>query len=134
MTKSRAKLPDTNTILRYLLKDHEELHSRAAAFFEDVRTGKENALILESVVVECVYVLTKYYRVPRGETAAILSRLLGYRGVVNDDRQELTDALTLFSESKMDIVDCVLFAKARNYGLILYTFDKELAAKLKDRG
>jgi predicted nucleic-acid-binding protein len=134
VTKLKTKLPDTNTILRYLLKDHEDLHSKAAAFFEDVRTGKENALILESVVVECVYVLTKYYRVPRGETAAILSRLLGYKGVANSDRKELTDALTVFSESKMDIVDCVLFAKARNYGLILYTFDKELAARMGDRG
>jgi predicted nucleic-acid-binding protein len=131
MRKPKAKLPDTNTILRYLLKDHEEFYSRAADFFEAVRTGKELALVLESVLVECVYVLTRYYRIPRGETATILSGLLGYKGVVNDDRQELTDALTLFAESKMDVVDCVLFAKSRSYSLTLYTFDKELAGMAK---
>jgi predicted nucleic-acid-binding protein len=116
MKKSKAKLPDTNTILRDLLRDQEELYGKAAAVFEDVRTGAETAIILESVLVECVYILTRF---------------LGYKGIVNQDLRELTESLAMFVDSTIDIVDCLLFVKARNYGLSLFAFDKKLAAKEK---
>lgn len=131
MKKPRSKLPDTNTILRYLLRDREDLYLKTAAFFEDVLIGKETAIILESVLVECVYVLTKFYKVPRAETADILMRLLGYKGIINDDIRELSESLAMFAGSTLDIVDCLLFIKARNYNLSLFTFDKKLAAKEK---
>ena len=60
--KRRASLPDTNFILRYLLRDNEEHFVEAADFFEKVRVGKEFAIISESVLVECLYVLTKHYK------------------------------------------------------------------------
>ncbi len=132
MKKPRSKLPDTNTILRYLLRDHEDLYTKAAVFLEDVLIGKEKAIILESVLVECVYVLTKFYKVPRAEAADILIRLLGYKGIINDDIQELSESLAMFAESTIDIVDCLLFIKARNYDFSLFTFDKKLAAKEKE--
>jgi predicted nucleic-acid-binding protein len=131
MKKPKSKLPDTNTILRYLLRDQEDLYSKAATLFEDVLTGKETATILESVLVECVYVLTKFYKIPRTETADILIRLLGYKGIINEDVRELTESLAMFADSTIDIVDCLLFIKAKNYGLTLFTFDKKLAAKGK---
>src|SRR5208283_1992118 len=128
MKKPKAKLPDTDTILRYLLNDQDDLYGRAAAVFEDVRTGKETAIILESVLVGCVYILTKFYKVPRSETAEVLTRFLRYKGIVNDDLRELTESLAMFAGSTIDIVDCLLFVKARNYRLSLFTFDKKLAA------
>ena len=132
MKKPRSKLPDANTILRYLLRDQEDIYVKAAAFFEDVITGKETAIILESVLVECVYVLTKFYKVPRAETAEILIGLLGYKGIMNDDTRELSESLAMFTASTLDIVDCLLFIKARNYDLSLFTFHKMLAAKEKE--
>jgi predicted nucleic-acid-binding protein len=129
MIKQNTKLPDTNTILRYLLKDHDEQYKKAASFFEEVRTGKETVIILESVLVECVYILIKFYNVPREETAKILRQFLGYKGIVNSDRKDLIDALTFFAESKLDIVDAILHIKARNNRFALFTFDKTLAKK-----
>lgn len=131
MKKPKTRLPDTNTILRYLLKDHEDLYGKAAAVFEDVRTGKETAVILESVLVECVYILTKYYKVPRQEAADALIRFLAYKGIVNDNVRELTESFVMFSGSTIDIVNCLLFVKAKNYRLSLFTFDKKLAAREK---
>ncbi len=127
----RSSLPDTSTILRYLLRDQEDLYTRAAAFFEEVLTGEETATILESVLVECVYVLMKFYKVPRAEAAGILIRLLGYKGIVNEDVRELTESLSMFADSTMDIVGCLLAIKAKNYNLSLFSFDKKLAAKRK---
>lgn len=126
MQKSGDYMPDTNVILRYLLKDNQEQFRRAEEFFEDVRTGRKKALILESVLVECVYVLMKFYQVPKNETVEILSGLLHYKGVVNRDKDELISALRLFAENKVDVVDCVLLAKAGHDGTQIFSFDKDL--------
>lgn len=48
--------------------------------------------------MECVYVLTKFYKVPKKDASAKLYELLRYRGVMNDDRDELVEALTTFAD------------------------------------
>ncbi len=120
------RLPDTNTILRYLLKDELHLYEKARRLFEKVRVGDEKVVILESVLVECVYVLTKFYKVPKKEASAKLKELLHYKGIANDDRDAIIEALTIFSNKTLDIVDCILCAKAKIYSMTLFTFDERL--------
>ena len=50
--KKRISLPDTNFILRYLLRDHEAHFVESSEYFEMVRGGKEAVLITESVLVD----------------------------------------------------------------------------------
>ena len=126
MKKSTVNLPDTNTIIRYLIKDDLNQYLPAEAFFTQVLTGVKKALILEGVLVECVYILTKIYKVPREEAAVRLADLLLYKGIQNQDREELTTALNLFAEKNLDIVDCILCAKAWKNAAILFTFDEGL--------
>lgn len=132
MRDPAKRLPDTNTILRYLIGDEPRLYEKAAKIFEKVRVGEEKALILESVLVECVYVLTKYYKVPKKETSAKLKELMHYKGVTNGDRDELIEALNIYAEkSSLDIVDCILCAKARKPDMSLFTFDEALMSHSK---
>ena len=127
MRRPGIRLPDTSTILRYLLGDEPRLYEEAAKFFEKVRGGKEKAIILQSVLVECIYALTKFYKVPRREASAKLGQLLHYKGIANDDREELIEALTTFFEKpSLDIVDCILCARTRKPNLSLFTFDETL--------
>lgn len=130
MKKQAKKLPDTNTIVRYLVADEPALYARSKAFFESVKTGSSKAVVLESVVAECVYVLTKIYKVPRDIAALSLIDMLRYKGVVNSDKQELINALMLFSEKSLDIVDCILLSKSLS-GVELFTFDDEMNKLLK---
>ena len=95
MTELARKLPDTNTILRYLLDDVPHLSAKACAFFEKVRVGKEKVLILESVLAECVYVLIKFYKVPKAEVVEKLKGLLLYKGIANEDKNFVSE----FSQS-----------------------------------
>jgi predicted nucleic-acid-binding protein len=125
--KKPAALPDTNYILRYLLRDNESQFAETSGYFELLRSGNASALLLESVVVECLYILTKHYHVPRPEAAASLSGILLYKGITNYDRDALVKALSLFGEGTLDPVDCVLAAKSTADGLTLLTFDKALA-------
>lgn len=133
MKKPARSLPDTNTIVRYLVNDNPALYVKAKEFFDKVKNGGLKAVILESVIAECVYVLTKIYRVPRDRAAGSLIDVLRYKGIANVDRQELIRALSLFSEQGLDIVDCILYAKAAAGGDHLFTFDADLN-KLARRG
>ena len=126
MRKSDIILPDTNVVLRYLLKDIPDQYEKSAAFFEKVRSGTERAVILESVLVECVYILLKFYGVPKVEIAASLTGLLHYRGVVNRDKDAMVEALRVFAENKLDVVDCMLIAKGKHDNMTIFTFDKAL--------
>ncbi len=126
MKRQERTLPDTNTIVRYLVMDEPVLHAKAKEFFDKVKNGLSKAIILESVVAECIYVLTKIYLVPRERAAASLIDLLHYKGIANDDQQELIKALSLFSEHPLDIVDCILCAKTLVGSNQMFTFDAAL--------
>ena len=88
--------------------------------------GSAKAVIIESVIAECIYVLTKIYKVPRSKAAASLIAILHYKGIANHDRKELIHALTLFSERNIDIVDCILCSRAASAEVSLFSFDDEL--------
>jgi len=118
--------PDTNIIIRYLTKDEESSYIKAKNFFDDVKDGKTKAIILESVLAECIYVLIKIYKAPRDVAADSLIDILHYNGIANTDQKELIMALRLFSERNIDFVDCILCVKAAVPDASLFTFDKEL--------
>jgi predicted nucleic acid-binding protein len=100
--ENKTILVDANTILRYLLKDVPELYEKAEALFKKVRTGEQRVEITEGMLAEAVYVLLKYYRVPKPEVVETLNAFLLYK------------------------VDCLLAARAKVRKLDLFTFDKEL--------
>ena len=126
MAKNADFLPDTNIVLRYLMRDVEEQFLLANDFFAKVRTGAKKALILESVLVECMYILTKFYQVPKKEAAAALSGMLQYKGVVNQDKASWCEALDLFAAKNLNLVDCILIARARNSTAEIFSFDQAL--------
>ena len=120
------KLVDANVILRYLLRDDEPLFQKASEVLEKVRTGEEKVVILESVLTECVYVLLRIYRVNRSTIAEKLGGLLCYKGVTNQDKQDLIDSIHLFGQTRLSFVDCLLCAKSKNNAMPMVTFDEEL--------
>jgi predicted nucleic acid-binding protein len=117
---------DANVILRYVLKDNAELFERAKPFMDSLRSGQNQALILEGVLVECVYVLSKVYKVPRNEIADALGGLLDYPGIVEADKKRYRRALILFCRHNVDIVDALLYATATERGFEIFSFDKDL--------
>ncbi len=132
MAKYVEILPDTNVVLRYLLHDDAVQYEKAAEFFENVRVGNEKAIIIESVLVECMYILMKFYKVPKREVADTLTKLLQDKGITNVDRKTLVEALRLFAEQNLDIVDCIVLARVTQGEGRLFSFDKALN-KLHDK-
>jgi predicted nucleic-acid-binding protein len=117
---------DANIILRYLLADHAEHFRTAAEFMGRVKSGDVNLYVPEGVMIECVYVLLKCYKVPKEEIEDKLSGLLDYRGVINSNRRILLKALRLFREKNVDIVDAVVYAISKEHGWTCFLFDKDV--------
>ncbi len=92
--------PDTNVFLRYLLADVEGECQEIHPFFKALKQGRQKAVILSEVFLETFYVLTRAYGIPAEEAAEVLKDLLLYKGVVNQDKNLLLEAFSLFLESK----------------------------------
>jgi predicted nucleic acid-binding protein len=118
---------DTNVVLRFLLADHPQLYERAASLMADVQAGKRKAYLPESVLAECIFVLTKFYKVPKEEAAARLGELLDYKGFAGAHLPMLREALAIYAANSVAFVDAAVLAIARHNGWRLETFDKALA-------
>jgi predicted nucleic-acid-binding protein len=125
----KVYLIDSNVILRYLLDDHERFSPRAKRMMEDVSAAVVHAEIPDIVIVECIYVLEKFYKVPRVDIADKLSALLNFKGIANPDRHQILKALMCYKETGVDIVDCILAARSAPQRPVL-SFDSDFK-KLK---
>jgi len=127
----KVYLIDTNIILRFLLGDHSDLSPKSTAFISKVAEGKTKAEIPDVVMAECVYVMEKFYRIPRKEITDKLSKIINFSGIINSNRSELLQALLKFETSNTDIVDCILAAiSSSSDSKVVVSFDKDLL-KLK---
>ncbi|GAB1484895.1 hypothetical protein MASR2M78_37130 [Treponema sp.] len=119
-------LPDTNSILRYLLKDHPDLPSRATEFWESVREGHSIAILTEGVILECVYVLQRFYKVPRKKITPEIGILLSYKGLRKDGIHIFSKALEIYQSGSIDFVDCLhITQEIVGIGQV-FSFDKDI--------
>lgn len=117
-------LIDTNIILRFLLNDHDTYSPKATAFMTEVSRGILKAEILECVLLECIYVLEKFYEIPRQEIVDRLSRILNFRGVINSNKAVFLKALFHYQKISVDFADCLL-ASYSSKGKTVVSFDKD---------
>ncbi|MBF0627717.1 MAG: PIN domain-containing protein [Magnetococcales bacterium] len=117
---------DTNVVLRYLLDDHPEWSQRAKLFWAGVRQGQQRVFLPEGVLVECVYVLFKVYRVPRIELADRLLSFLEIPNLTANSLPVLRTTLQLFRDHNVDLVDAVVLATARVNHWDFESFDRDL--------
>lgn len=116
---------DTNFILRYLLGDNEEMLVKTIEYFNKAQNGEITLIIEQTVFTETIFVLSSFYKVPREKIAEILSNLLSYKGIYNEDAKTLLISLELFAKKNIHIVDCLLIAKSKITGLRVLSFDQE---------
>lgn len=123
--KKNFYLIDTNVVIRFLTKDHEELSEKSAEIFKKIERGEIRAKITESVLAEIVYVIMKIYGKEREFTANIIKKILDLKGIINRDKTQLKKALNIFVNQKIDIVDALLLSRAKQC-LGILSFDKDI--------
>lgn len=119
------KITDANIILRYLLEDVPELSKKASEILET-----NEIFIPNEVFAEIVYVLEKVYEVDREEISSTLTELINTQNINVADKILLNKALELYSATKFDFIDTILYSynKYKNYKI--FTFDKKLSKLL----
>ncbi len=81
--------------------------------------------------MECVYVLQRFYKVPRARIVSSLTDILGYKGLEREGLAIYEAALSTYSESSLDFVDCLLAAReAAGQGKV-FSFDDKLNARIE---
>jgi predicted nucleic-acid-binding protein len=122
---------DANVILRYLLGDIDELYRQAEKIFAEAINGKRKLFIPQSVVAEVVYVLSKVYKVPKGDIASAISFLLELKNCKVQDGKVVKTALEIYQSENLSFVDSLLCAYSKVNGFGLLSLDKELLKKCR---
>jgi len=120
-----VSLIDTNVIIRFLVGDHKEHLKIATEIFTQVENGEIEVEILDSVVMEALFVLVKFYKLPKSEVIGDLKRLIALRGVVGD-KVLLMETLNIVNNKNIDFVDALICAKSRLQGYGKLSFDKDV--------
>ena len=121
-------LIDTNIIIRFLVGDHEEHLKIATEIFAKVENAEIEVEILEIVIMEALFVLTKFYKLPKSEVVADLKRLIALQGVVGD-KVLLIETLHIVDDKNIDFADALICAKSRLQGYKKLSFDADINKK-----
>ncbi len=124
-----VSLIDTNVIVRFLVGDHEEHLKQSIVYFKAIEKGELEVEILESVLMEALFVLTKFYKLPRQEIVSDLKAILNLDGVVNQNKLILFEALTLHDIKNIDFVDALICSKSKLEGYGKISFDRDVTEK-----
>jgi predicted nucleic-acid-binding protein len=125
LSGKNTSVVDANVIVSLLLGSERAHFERARSFFEPVREGAESAYVPSAVIAECIYVLTRAYKVKREDAAGKLLALLDYRGLTVES-PAVRHALALYRDGKVDFVDALVVATARERGWRVFSFDRDL--------
>jgi predicted nucleic acid-binding protein len=120
-------LIDANIIIRFLTGDHEVHLKKSIEIFKEIERGDLQVEILESVLMEVFFVMTKFYKLPKGEVIDDLKRILSLQGVVNSDKIIFHETLSLIENKNIDFVDALICAKHKlqDYGKLSFDSDIE---------
>ena len=110
---------DANIFLRFILNDNKEMADYAENLLRN-----EDVYLLHEVISEMVYVLKKVYDTERKEISERICNLLKYTETT--DKGVILLALETYAETKLDFVDCILYAYKKTKKIEIATFDKKL--------
>lgn len=119
-------LLDTNIIIRFLIGDNEEHLRKSVEIFKQIESAKLQVEILDGVVMEAFFVLTKFYKLPKKEVITDLKTILAFNGVVNGNKPLLYEALSVMEMKSIDFVDALICAKSKLQGYKKLSFDHDV--------
>ena len=119
-------LIDTNVIIRFLLGDDEKFLQKSIEIFQQIEDASLQVEIVEGVLMEVFFVLTKFYKLPKQDVISDLKNILALEGVVNSDKIILFETLNLMDIKNIDFVDALICAKSKLQGYGKLSFDKDI--------
>ena len=119
-------LLDTNVIIRFLVGDHQEHLAKSIAIFKEIESAKLQVEIVDGVLMEAYFVLTKFYKLPKNEVINDLKAILTLNGVINSNKTILYETLNIVENQNIDFVDALICAKSKLQGFGKLSFDSDV--------
>ena len=121
-----VSLLDTNIIIRFLVGDNGEQLQKSIEIFKAIESAKLQVEILDGVLMEAFFVLTKFYTLPKEEVIGDLKTILALNGVVNSNKPVLYETLNIMEMKNIDFVDAMICAKSKLQGFEKLSFDDDV--------
>ena len=124
-----VSLIDTNVIIRFLAADVEKQHLISVDIMNKIRNEEIKVEILGEVIMEVLFIMTKFYNEPKNSIIEYLQSILLLDGVVNKDKFIIIETLSMMHYKKIDYVDSLICVKSKMQGYGKISFDKDVMIK-----
>ena len=125
------ELIDTNYIIKFLTMQPLEHFEKAKELFYKVAKKEESIMISEGIIMECYFVLLKFYRWDKERIIKKLENILKMQNVICNEKFILLEALNILKTKNIDFIDALLCAKSKLLGYEVLSFDKDVKKCLK---
>lgn len=119
-------LLDTNVLVRFLTSDEDPKYSNIYSFFSSLEQGEISAELKIIVLFQTLFVLKSFYKIDKISICEALQLLLDYKGIKIREKKVIRQALELWRDNNVEIVDCYLIAclegKRQNF---IYSYDRD---------
>lgn len=122
---------DTNIFLRILLNDIAEQVNKAEKLIQEGKRSKKILIVPQAVIFEITFALEKFYHFPKENIIDKLNSILSSGYFQIQDIDIFKDAIEIYKQKNLSLIDCFLYTFALKNDAELFTFDRDLQ-KMRD--
>lgn len=122
---------DTNLIVSYFYNRNKKQYEIAKELFISAKQNEIELVLLSEIIIEVEYSLKNHYGYERGQIYIELLSLVKSQYINMDHREAIIQAIKLYHQSTIDLVDCILFAKAKIDNADVASFDTDFKKLMK---
>lgn len=110
---------DTSALIRFFTRDDEAKAKKV----KDLLESDQELLLIDAVLLELVFTLIKFYKLPKVQLLEIIKYLMSRSNIKADIH--LRKAAKIYEDNNMSITDCLVVAHGE--GNKIASFDEKLA-------
>ena len=115
---------DTNVFVRFFVATDKNQHVESKALFTFIESGHIRPYTSTLVLLECYYVLSSIYKMPRKTIQNLFDYIIAIRNLTIVETTYLNEALTLWKQTGIKFTDCLIATQIPK-GVGLCTYDME---------
>ena len=123
---------DTNLIVSYFCNRNKKQYELAKELFTKAKQKNIELVLLSEIVIEVEYSLNKHYGYNREQIQIELLSLAKSQYIYIDHREAVIQVINLYCLTTIDLVDCILYSKAKADNAEVLSFDTDFK-KLKKK-
>jgi len=120
------KFLDTNILLRYFTKDDEKKAYDVLKLLKRIDKNEEKVITTPLVIFEVIFILQRYYQLPREEIKELLVPVLNLRGLKLPFKSVFEKALEMYPQVNISFPDIFNYCFMVEEGIKeIYSYDED---------